>query len=157
MAMAEKEIVCAFFGHRDVDYSGAEEEIREVVEELIERGVRRFINGDRGNFDRLCAKIVWEAKRASLQVTMTRAISYMPREHEKTPRFFDDPVYLLERRVPPRYAIAETNKLIVKMADVVVSGVIFPYGGAYEAVCYARRLGKEIIQIPVPMRPNDEN
>ncbi len=148
MAMAESEILCAFFGHRDMDYSGDEERIKEVVAGLIERGVRRFIDGDRGNFDRLCAKVVWDLKRTSPQVTMTRAISYMPKAHEETPRFFDDSVYLLEKRVPPRYAIAETNKLIVRKADIIVSGVIFPYGGAHEAVSYAKRLGKEIIQIP---------
>lgn len=142
-----KEKTCAFFGHRDMDYAASEEKIKDIVENLVATGVWNFLNGNRGNFDRLCARVVGEIKQADPRVRLTLALSYMPKEGDELPRDFNDSVYLLERRVPPRYAIAETNKIIVQKADIIVSGVVFTFGGAYRAICYAKRLGKTIIQI----------
>ena len=142
-----EEKICAFFGHRDMDYSASEEKIKDIVEKLTAEGVLNFINGNRGNFDRLCAKVVGDLRRTDPRVRLTLALSYMPKEGDVLPRYFDDSVYVLERRVPPRYAIMETNKKIVQMADVIVSGVVFSFGGAYQAICYAQHLQKTIIQI----------
>jgi hypothetical protein len=66
---------------------------------------------------------------------MTLVLSYIPKEKEEyTSPYYDDSVYLLERRVPPPYAIIETNKAAVDKADFVVSGVKYSFGGAAQAV-----------------------
>ena len=147
MRMETKAFDCTFFGHRDVDYSAFEEKIEKIVAELAARGVLHFINGGRGNFDKLCAKIVANVRQRAPQVMLTLARAYMPKENEELPRYFDDSVYLLERRVPPRFAIAETNKMIVQKTDIIISGVLFSFGGAYQAVRYAEHLGRTIIHV----------
>ena len=45
------------------------------------------------------------------------------------PEDFDDSVYLLERKVPKRLAIIETNKCLVDKADYIIAGVILHGGG----------------------------
>ena len=72
----------------------------------------------------------------------------MPKkENEDAYNIFDDTLYLLERAVPPRYAIVETNKKIVEKADYVLSGVVHDWGGAATAVEYAIKRGKHVIDL----------
>ena len=47
----------------------------------------------------------------------------------------------------PRFAIVETNKLLVQKVDFVVSGVQHEWGGAYQAVAYAEKQGKMVIEL----------
>ncbi|MBQ3019252.1 MAG: hypothetical protein IJD77_01520 [Clostridia bacterium] len=61
--------------------------------------------------------------------------------------YFDDSVYVLEKKVLPRFAIIETNKALIDKVDFVVSGVYHSFGGALQAVEYAKRKGKSIVDI----------
>lgn len=63
------------------------------------------------------------------------------------PSCFDDSVYLLEKNVPKRLAIVETNKSLVDTGDFVVAGVMTHFGGAYMACEYAYRRKKPIISV----------
>ncbi len=49
----------------------------------------------------------------------------------KLPDCFDDSIYVLERSVPKKFAIIETNKCVVDMVDFIVAGVMTHFGGAY--------------------------
>ena len=140
--------ICAFFGHSDMYYYDYEDKIRSIIIDLIENhGIKVFYNGYRGNFDRKCADIVGKLKQNYPYISNILVLSYHPDHNFYMPRSFDDSVYLLDRPVPPRYAIARTNRIIAEKADFIVSGVKFEYGGAYEACRYARRLNKKIISI----------
>ena len=56
---------CAFFGHRDFCYGEYKEEIEKILTELIEKeNVMQFYCGGRGDFDRICAEIVFNLKKA---------------------------------------------------------------------------------------------
>ena len=132
---------CAFFGHRQGNYSPEEEKLRDILIDLIENeGVTQFYAGGRGNFDRFCASVVATLKKKYPQIRMTLVLSYIPKEKEEYTSFcYDDSVYLLERQVPKRFAIIETNKAIVDRVDFVVSGTKLSFGGAATAVEYARK------------------
>lgn len=139
---------CAFFGHRDYDYKKERDRITELILGLIEtEGVTQFYSGYRGNFDLTCCAIVRELKKRFSGITLMMVLSYHPREGFEVPTVFDDSVYLLERNVPLRYAISETNKLLVDRVDFILSGAIYDYGGAAKAVEYARRRKKIIWSI----------
>lgn len=139
---------CAFFGHRNFGYGNYAAIIKNIVTELIEReGVDLFYNGYRGDFDRLCAGIVYELKGCFKTVKNVMALSYLPASGFVLPKFFDESVYLPEKPVPAKYAIAYTNKLIVDKSEFIVSGVARHGGGAFAACDYARRKNKKIINI----------
>ena len=63
------------------------------------------------------------------------------------PKCFDDSVYLLERSVPKRLAIIETNKCLVDKVDYIIAGVMTHFGGAYMACEYAYKRKKPIISL----------
>lgn len=153
---------CVFFGHRKGDYKSVESKINKVVMDLIEREeVTQFYSGGRGAFDWLCARLVSKLKEKYPHIKLTRVLSYMPRKKEEYDLpYFDDSVYVLEKKVLPRFAIIETNKALVDKVDFVVSGVYRSFGGALQAVEYAKRKGKSVVDIYSLMlteQPNANN
>lgn len=142
---------CAFFGHRDYDYAPYREKIKEILCDLIENhGVSEFYNGFRGNFDIICAEIVFALKAKFPAIQNTMVLSYHPNDNFVLPKYFDGSVYLLERNVLPRYAISYTNRAIAEQADFIVSGVVYDWGGAWTACEYARRKKKVILNVMIP-------
>lgn len=141
---------CVFFGHAKYDYEPYREKIKNSIVELIEKyAVTQFYSGGRGAFDRICSRIVAELKSEYPHLKNTLFLSYLPKGKEEfiLPPFFDDSVYFLEERVPPKYAILRTNELAVQRADFVVSGVRYSWGGAARAVEFARKKGKSVISV----------
>ena len=139
---------CVFFGHRDEDYFPYNEKIETILLDLIkDHEVDHFYSGYRGNFDKICAYIVWELKQRYPQIKNTMVLSYPPNTNFALPQFFDDAAYLLDGKVPPRAAIPTTNHRMVDLAEYIVSGIMHDFGGAFNACCYAQRRGKKIINI----------
>ena len=138
---------CAFFGHRSYDYRPYKDKIREVVEYLINKGVTEFYNGWRGRFDVICAQIVSELKEKYPQIKNIMVLSYRPTKEFELPKYFDESIYLLEDSVPPRYAIARTNRALVKKVNYVVSGVAYVWGGAFNACEYAKKLLRSMVNV----------
>lgn len=139
---------CVFFGHSRLNvkpFSVAVE--REVVRLIEQCSVTQFYNGFRGNFDRFCAALVWRLKAVYPDIKNTLALSYIPDKHFVLPSCFDDSVYLLERKVPPRFAIIETNKRMVEVSDFIICAVNAHFGGAYAACEYAQALKKPVVNV----------
>lgn len=134
---------CVFFGHKDdFDCFKYEKEMQYLLRRfIIKENVTQFYCGGRGRFDSFCAQTVHKLKKEFPYIKMTLVYSYIPREKEKDepPYFYDDSVYLLEKRVPPRFAISHTNRLLVDVCDYIVSGVSHSWGGAAKATEYAQR------------------
>lgn len=139
---------CVVFGHRDVDYRGNKDKIREILIKLIEvYHVEQFYIGGRGDFDGTCARILKTLKANYPHIKTTLVFSYIPTKDFCIPESYDDSIYLLEKRVPPRLAILKTNELIILRSDYILSGVKYSRGGAYTAVEYAKKKGKRVFEI----------
>ncbi len=139
---------CAFFGHRDMNVGQYREKLLQIITDLIEnRGVTQFYSGFRGNFDVYCSAFIYELKARYPQVINTMVLSYIPDKNFELPKYFDDSVYLLERSVPKRFSIIETNKCLVDKVDYIIAGVITHCGGAYTACEYADKRKKPIISV----------
>lgn len=139
---------CTFFGHRDDAYGEYKDKIKDVLIYLIEKeGVGQFYCGGRGKFDGICSGIVFELKKQFPWIKSTLVLSYIPKDGFLLPEKYDDSVYLLEKKVLPKFAIWETNRLLVQKCDFVISAVWKDGGGAYRAVKYAKSQGKRVIDI----------
>ena len=141
---------CAFFGCSKGNYQEFTETLREILVELIENeGVAQFYSGGRGAFDEFASRLVGEMKKEYPQIKNTLVISYMPLLEEKfsLPTHYTDSVYFLERQVPPRYAIVETNKKIVEKSEYVIVATKYSFGGAKKAREYAEKLKKNVIDL----------
>ena len=134
---------CAFFGHGKFDYREYREEIKNSIIDLIENySVTQFYTGGRGAFDSVCSQIVAELKSIYSHIKNTLVLSYMPKEDFCLQSKYDDSVYLLETKVPPKYAIVHTNKALVDRVDFVITGVQYSWGGARIAYDYADKKAK---------------
>ncbi len=141
-------LTATFFGHRDFDYSPYRDKVRAVIMDLIvNHGVEEFWNGFRGNFDKICAEAVYDLKASFPTVKNIMVLSYHHRRGFVLPKYFDESVYLLEKHVPPQYAISYTNQEMVLRADFILSGVCRHYGGAYAACIFAKQKKKEVLDI----------
>lgn len=140
--------ICAFFGHRNFLYQKYENRISAYIMELItEKNVVQFYSGFRGDFDRLCAKLVYDIKFHYPHIVNTMVLSYHPKSDFMLPSYFDDSVYLLEKDIPPRFAITYTNRKIVDLSDYIISGALLKTGGAADACKYAISKKKVVLSI----------
>ena len=136
------------FGHRDFNYLPYREKIQAIIIDLIENhGVREFLSGFRGNFDTLCAEVIFDLKIHYPSIKNIMVLSYHNPQDFVLPKYFDESLYLLESRVPPRYAISYTNQEMILRADFVISGVCHHYGGAFTACNFAKRKKKIILDV----------
>ena len=119
-----------------------------IITDLINNsGVTQFYSGFRGDFEVFCSLLIQELKMQYPQIKNTLVLSYIPNGEFILPDCFDGSVYLLERKVPKRLAIIETNKRIVDKVDCIVAGVMTHGGGAYNALEYAYKRKKPIINV----------
>ena len=136
---------CAFFGHRDGLYENKRQIIKELVTDLIKNeGVTQFYIGGRGAFDTICADIVHTLKKEFTWIKSTLVLSYIPQKNFVLSNTYDDSVYLLEKAILPKFAIWETNKIIVDKCDFIITAVGKEGGGAYRALQYAKKRGKKV-------------
>lgn len=145
---------CAFFGHRNMRVEQYREKLLHIITDLIEnKGVIQFYSGFRGDFDVYCSYLISELKTRYPQIKNTMVLSYIPEAPDdpdyafKLPKCFDNSIYLLERQVPKRLAIIETNKCLVDKVDYIVAGVMTHFGGAYMACEYAYKRKKPILSV----------
>lgn len=137
---------CAFFGHAHFNFDSVAEKLKNIIIDLIENnGVTEFYCGTHGNFDRLCTYTVTELKNKYPQIKLIKVLSYMPREGDISDNNYDGSIYLIERKLPQRFAISETNKLLADYVDYVVAGLYSHSGGAYNACSYALKRKKDVI------------
>lgn len=135
---------CFFIGHRE-----ASEEIypalyAAVEQHIVEYGVKEFIVGHYGGFDRLAALAVKEAKRLYPEVKLTLLLPYHPAERPiPTPDGFDSTFYPPGMEsVPRKIAIARVNRYVVDHVDYLIAYAWHPASNVRELVEYAKRREK---------------
>lgn len=135
---------CFFIGHRD---AGGEvlEQLREAVERHITQyGVTAFYVGHYGNFDRMAAQAVKEAKKRHPEVTLTRLLPYHPYDRpQPTPAGFDGTFYPPGMEsVPKKLAIVRANRYMVDSCTHLIAYAWHFLGSSGDVVEYARRREK---------------
>ncbi len=118
-----------------------------ILPSLIEGGAETFYLGGYGAFDRLAASAVRKQKEMYPNIESVLVLAYLDRDVDASG--YDSTTYPPLERVPPRLAILKRNEWMVTASDVVVSGVIYGWGGAVKTLDFAKRKKKVIFQYPV--------
>lgn len=137
-----------FFGHSKLSPAqtpAIKEKLESELEALIKQGADIFLLGGYGDFDNLCARAVRSLKEKHPHITSVLVIPYMTNPFDKN--LYDCSEYPPLENVPQRFAILKRNEYMAERADAVVSYIDHEWGGAYKAVEYARKKGKQIIMI----------
>lgn len=135
---------CFFIGHHD-----AKDEVycalrTEVERHITEYGVTSFFVGHYGNFDRMAAAAVKEAKAYHPEVQLLLVLPYHPAIHPiEKPDGYDSTYYpWKDERIPKRLAIVKTNQRMVSDCDYLIAYAWHHLGGSGQIVEYARKREK---------------
>lgn len=111
-------MICTFFGHRD-----ASEKVvfalREVIENLIKKGVKSFFVGNNGNFDLYVQNILSNIKNSTGEIDFNIVLSYLG---EKAISDNQDATIFPEglEKVPKRYAISKRNDWLISNSNIAI-------------------------------------
>ncbi len=140
-------MTCIFFGHHDCP-SAIRPKLFEVIEKQIKRGATRFYVGNHGNYDTLVLSCLQELKQKYTSIHYAVVLAYLPTNsllYEQEETIFPTGI----EHVPKKFAIDFRNRWIVNNSDIVICYINNHLGRAYKYVQYAKKKGKEIINIAV--------
>ena len=146
----------ALFGHRRLDNAyETERSLREVIKKILsEKEYVEFLIGRNGDFDLLAASVIRSIKREyrSDNSALVLVLPYQTAEYRNNEEGFlsyYDEVEICEESASAHFksAIGIRNKKTAERADCIICHIERETGGAYTVVDYARKLGKEIVEI----------
>ncbi len=136
---------CCFIGHSRV-WENIDAILAAAVERhIVEYGVREFLVGNYGQFDRMSAAAVKRAKSQYPGISLYLMLPYLPGQGRALPDMegYDGSVYPEGmENVPHKLAISRLNRIMVREADYVIADVTHTWGGAAATLDYARRQEK---------------
>lgn len=143
-----------FFGHRDTPQTvlpALESLVRELV---VKEGADRFYVGSQGAFDAMAKSALTGLKKEHPNVQCAVVLAYLPEKAEESGQHEPETVFPegLES-APRRFAIHRRNCWMVQQADVVVTYVKSPAGGAAQFQAMALRLHKRVINLAETVQP----
>jgi len=113
---------CFLFGHRDTPDSVLPRIEQAAETHYCQYGIREFVVGNRGNFDRLAARAVRTVKEKYPDIRLTLLLAYPPASVSNAQwRIWDSFVYPdgLET-IPPQHAIPAANRYMVEHTDCII-------------------------------------
>lgn len=142
---------CCFIGHSRVRENIFQALTAAVERHITEYGVTDFLVGNYGQFDRMAAATVKEAKARHPGIRLYLMLPYRPELGRSLPDMegYDNAVYPMEMEgVPLKLAIPRLNRLMVEDSNYAIAYVIQTWGGAATALEYAKvRERKGLIHI----------
>ncbi len=103
------------------------------------------LTGGYGAFDLFAANCVSCAKQYAANIKNCLVVPYLPKK--SCEENFDEIIYPPLENVPPKWAISHRNKWLVGKSDIVICYISHTWGGAAEAVNYARKKNKPVINL----------
>ena len=141
---------CFFIGRREASEKLLPALLEAVETHITKYGVREFVVGHYGEFDRLAAIAVKKAKQQHPEITLLMLLPYHPAERPvEMPKGFDDTYYPPGmEKVPRSLAIVRANRYMVDHVDYLISYVWHEISNAHELTAYPElRENKGLIKV----------
>ena len=132
-----------FIGHREANERLLPELIEAIERLITEEQVFCFYVGGYGGFDRIAATAVKQAKLHYPEISLMLVLPYHPAERPvEAPYGFDGTYYPkgLEK-VPRRFAIVKSNKIMVDTSDWLIAYVRHGASNSHKVLEHAQRSG----------------
>lgn len=142
---------CCGFGHREI-FGNITEKVVTAVKKAVEQGCELFYTGAMGEFDEIFSSAVRFLKKTYPEIKLVCVKPYLTKEINESRDYlyslYDDIIIPTELAdIHYKTVITKRNQWIIDKCDVVIGYTIRDYGGAYKAIDYAKKKGKEIIII----------
>lgn len=151
-AVIMNDFIVSLFGHREIrDLYRMEEGLVKLLKELIQaKPYVVFLVGRNGEFDEYAASVIKRMRREINDESseLDLVLPYTVSDIEYYEKYYDD-VIIPERSSAAhrKNAITQRNRWMIERSDLIVCYVERENGGAYDALRYAERLGKQIINL----------
>lgn len=131
---------CFFIGHRDAGAEVFPLLAAEVERHITEYGVKEFCVGHYGNFDRMAARVLTEAKSRHPEISLQLLTPYHPFERPTdVPDGFDGTFYPPGMEsVPKQYAIPKANRYMIQTSTHLIAYAHFTASNTRKFVDYAQ-------------------
>ena len=141
----------SFFGHRT--FVPNDELKFKILEDIKSTALGEntcFLLGGYGGFDSFAFSVAKEYKKLYCDTKLFFVTPYISETYQKNKTSVyadevDEIIYPPLEKVPHKFAIAYRNRYMVNMSDIVIFYVKRNFGGAYQAMQYAKKKGKRII------------
>ena len=146
----------SFFGHRDFGaLKSCENKLTNILKDLIrEKYYVDFLVGRNGGFDQFVSSTIKTVKKeyCSNNSSLTLVLPYYTAEYKNNEASFlnyYDEVEICQRSSVAHFkaAIGLRNCDMVDRSDLIICYIDRNYGGAYKAVNYAQKVGKNVINL----------
>lgn len=142
-------MVCTFFGHRDTPVE-IQPMLETVLTDLIENlNADTFYVGNHGSFDILVKNTLKKLKLYYPHINYTVVLAYIPSKKQEFCRDNQSETIYPDglENTPPKYAIIERNKWMIKKSNYVVTYVNHSFGGAARFKELSEKSGKTVINL----------
>lgn len=157
-------LTVSLFGHRIIeDYQAIENKLYELLRIVMQNGSREieFLVGRNGDFDLMAASVIRKLKKETGKenIYLTLVLPYETAELRNNIESFEsyyDSIEICEASADCnfKYTIVARNRDMIDRSDLVVVYVKNESGGAYQALKYAEKNQKRIINLY--HTPNEE-
>ena len=142
-------MIITFFGHSDfIAAKITEEKLDSILSGIPNDEKVDFYLGGYGRFDSFaytCAKKYQINHQNAKLIFVTPYIS--EKYIKKRADGYDEIIYPELENTMEKFSIPHRNKWMIKKADIVITYVEHSSGGAYTAYKYAKKIGKNIINL----------
>ena len=137
--------ICFFIGHREAGDELLPALTAAVERHITEYSVTSFMVGRYGNFDKMAARVVIDAKKRHPEVTLTLLLPYHPFDRPiPVPVGFDGTFYPPGMEtVPKRAAIIKANYYMADHSSHLIAYAWHPASNARDLVEYAQTREKK--------------
>lgn len=151
--MGNKAETALFIGNRDC-YNIREADIEQAIIEAINTGIKKFLNGGQGHFDKISAIVLHRLKEQNkLRYSEIKSVLVIPYRDFWifNKNIFDEIVYPFDPKIEAlmnhKIAIPYRNKAMVCNASTAICFVAKKGGGAWKTLEYAKQKNLRIINI----------
>ena len=143
---------CCAFGHREL-YRNIDEELKALIIDLIEHeGVTLFMTGGIGQTDGKFSSVVRELKHRYKQIELVLVKPYFSGELNTNKEYYEimyDDVIIPDELAGCHYksAITKRNRWMIDRSDFIIDCTYRDFGGAVDAIKYAKRTNKTVLEI----------
>ena len=146
----------SFFGHRYIyDMFSVEKKLERVIAELLsENYYVEFLVGRSGEFDQIVSSVIRRCKNDvrsdnSAHVLVLPYVTAEFKNNEKSFFNYYDEIEICTDSLEKHFkkAYQERNRYMVNKSDLVVFFAEESKGGAYQTLCYAKKIGKRYINL----------
>lgn len=144
----------SFFGHRNLYDNESlifDLLIKQIEPLILDGGFTEFVFGGYGEFDDLALRAVKTLKAKYPRIKTVYAQPYYKYKDkdgmERLKSLYDEVYYPELEEKPQKFAITYRNREMIDNSDFCVFYVKRDHGGAFDALKYAKRKNKELLNI----------